>query len=120
MVSFLFELARETHFITDERRSIWALDLATATLAAAGMIWHLNTVPPSRMGDYFAVTDLLVDLFWDSDPLSMVAEPIAYFDQADWDIAARLNLDLARAEYEQFLGGLGLDKECLRDTLHKT
>lgn len=41
------------------------------------MIRHLQAVPLSGLGDYFAITDLLIDLFWDADPLSMAAEPIA-------------------------------------------
>ena len=111
VVPFLFNLARETHYLNDERRPIWALDLATSVLAGAAMIRHLQTVPLSRMGDYFAITDLMVDVFWEPDPLSMVAEPIAYFGEYNWDMDARLNLDLAGTEYRQLLQRQGVDRE---------
>lgn len=95
------------------------LDLATAVLAEAGMIRHLQTVPLSRLGDFFAITDLLVDVFWDADPLSMVTEPIAYVDEANWDMDARLNLDLAGVEYGRILDQLGLSKEWFSARLAK-
>lgn len=93
------------------------LDLATAVLAEAGMIRHLQTVPLSRLGDFFAITDLLVDVFWEPDPLSMVAEPIAYFGEFDWDMDSRLNLDLAGAEYRLLLEQLGVEIEHFRVVL---
>lgn len=53
----------------------------------------------------------VVDLFWGAAPLSMMAEPIAYFDKASWDTDARLNLDLAGVEYERLLDQVGVAKE---------
>lgn len=117
VVRFLFGLARETHFLNDERRSVWAQDLATAVPAGAGMIRHLQTVPLSRMGDYFTITELMADVFWAVDPLSMVADPIAYFDEYGWDMDARMNLDFAGVEYRQLIGELGAESESFGSVL---
>ena len=50
----------------------------------------------------------------------MAAEPLAYFHDADWEMDARLNLDLAGTAHEQFVQQLGLEKEKLRAILQKS
>lgn len=82
------------------------------------MIRRLQAVPLSKMGDYFAITDLMADVFWDADPLSMVAEPIAYFGEFDWDMDARVNLDLAGAQYRMLLEQLGVNARHFRVVLN--
>ena len=48
----------------------------------------------------------------------MVGDDIAYFDVEDWDMDARLNLDLMGVEYRQLLEGLGVEVGRFRAALH--
>lgn len=92
---------------------LWGIGLQIAALLKIG-----GTSPLSRMGDYFVITDLMTDVFWDAEPLSMVAEPIAYFGEYGWDMDARANLDLAGAEYRLLLERFGVEVESFREALH--
>ncbi len=113
---FLLSLAQDDAFFNDERRTIWAIDLASAALATYGLLYcESHLFHWGKIQEHGTLWAGASSLFWER-PIRFIYD--FDFTRHDPGPVVIKNLRLARRHYRHWLAGMGLRPSHIVPLLH--